>query len=83
MTRSATVSFTLSAPANTNVRITRQDGSVVRTLMSATAQSGVVKLSWDRKDDRGRRVKAGTYLVVVDATTGGGSAQRSIAFTAG
>ena len=68
-----TVSFSLSAPASTTVRIYTAKGALVRSLLSDAARpAGVVDLPWDRKDAAGRRVGKGTYRVQVDASDAAG-----------
>lgn len=68
-----TASFTLSAPATVTATV-RSGNTVVRTLLSGVSKpSGSNSITWDRKDDAGRRVKSGNYSVVVTASSGGSS----------
>jgi hypothetical protein len=66
--RSATISFTLSAPASVTIVVLGNTGTIVKTLMSGAKEpSGSLKLTWDRTDSAGRRVRAGEYTVKVRA----------------
>ena len=69
------VGFTLSAAAaSTNVAIQDGAGKVVRTIALGARDPGLVKISWDGKDDHGNIMPAGTYAVSVQAKTDAGSA---------
>ena len=69
------VSFTLaSASATTNVTIQDASGHVVRTIPIGGHDPGLVKITWDGKDDHGTVVSAGTYAVSIQAKTGAGGA---------
>jgi hypothetical protein len=57
------------------VTIRNARGGLVRTLVSSSAApSGTDSVTWDRKENRGRKVKTGTYVVVVDAADAYGHA---------
>jgi hypothetical protein len=72
MSTQGPVSFTINAAATVTVRILDASGAVVRTLLTTAAEpSGVVDVVWDRKNDAGRKVKAGTYTVTVQASDAG------------
>lgn len=72
---STTISIGLSAPADVTLTVVDGRGRVVRTLLSSAAvAAGAVDTVWDRKDDRRRAVKAGTYSVRASATGGDGAA---------
>lgn len=79
---SATTSFDLSDAAGVTVAIRDAKGATVRTLLSSAGRAaGTVTATWDRKNGRGQRVKAGTYTVVVDAVAESGArAAASVAF---
>jgi len=68
VSKSGTVSFTLSQHATVTVTIRSSAGAVVRRLLTDVSAAGPVSSSWDRKDEAGRRVKAGSYSAVVTAT---------------
>ena len=70
--KSASVTFGLSLPANARVLVTTPSGSVVRVLANGQESAGPVIMTWDRRDDNGRRVKAGTYIVTVEAIDAAG-----------
>jgi hypothetical protein len=67
VTKRADVSFTLTAAANARIAIYDARGGLVRVLADGQRPAGETVVGWDRKDDRGRRVKAGTYIVVIEA----------------
>jgi flagellar hook assembly protein FlgD len=47
------------------------DGRLVRLLATGMAAAGSRDLVWDGRSNDGRAVAAGTYLVRLDADTGG------------
>jgi flagellar basal-body rod modification protein FlgD len=62
------VSFSLSGDtASTVVTVRNQAGKVVRTLDLGAREDGMVKLSWDGRDQAGMVQPAGTYVVSVSA----------------
>jgi hypothetical protein len=66
--QSATISFTLSAPSSVTIVVLGNSGAIVKTLLTAANKpSGAVKLTWDRTDSAGKRVRAGQYTVKVRA----------------
>lgn len=78
---SASVTFVLSAPGAATVRILDGAGRPVRTLLSGEPEpSGSISVPWDGKDDRGRRLKSGTYVASVEATDAGASDYETVAF---
>lgn len=82
--KTATISFTLSSAAAVTVKVIDSSGAVVRTLLSDMAKaSGQVGVTWDRKNSAGRRVAAGSYRVVVDATASGATTSASTAVAVG
>ena len=82
VSKSGTVTFVLSIDAAVTVEIRNGAGTVVRRLLANVSKAaGTVSAVWDRKDAAGRRVKAGTYTVAVQAVTAtGGSAAASATF---
>lgn len=72
------ISYELSAPAETQVAI-RQAGRLVRRLASGrAAASGLNQAVWDRKDEQGRILPAGAYTLEITARTPEGEQTRSI-----
>ena len=66
--RSATFEFALSTPARVTVVVFDGFGNTVRTLLSGASEpAGVLRLSWDRTNAKGRKVRAGEYTVKVRA----------------
>ena len=69
------VGFTLAAQSDsTTVSIQNAAGKVIRTIDIGAHNPGLVKISWDGKDDQGNVMAAGTYAVSVHAKTKDGSA---------
>jgi flagellar basal-body rod modification protein FlgD len=68
------VNFTLGGNAN-QVTVSIQDaaGKTVRTMQVGAHQAGLVKFSWDGKDDNGLTQPAGAYTVAVSAKDAAGS----------
>lgn len=78
VTQSGTVSSSLTVAASVSIEIRDSRGRRVRVLLSASPRAaGTLTANWDRTDDRGRRVKAGSYSAVVDASTSGGASAHS------
>lgn len=74
-----TVSYELTVAAETQVQV-RLAGRVIRHVAQGRAASeGVNQLVWDGRDDSGRVMSAGTYLLEVTARTPDGEQTRSIA----
>ena len=64
------IRYNLTASARVVLRIYNVLGQEVRTLVNGTQSKGPKSVLWDRKDNRGRIVGAGTYFCRLDA--GGG-----------
>ena len=78
------VSFTLGAKTDTtNVSIQNSTGKVIRTIPIGAHSAGLVKLSWDGKDDRGNVMPAGTYAVSIQAKTAAGDSVSAAQETTG
>jgi flagellar hook assembly protein FlgD len=74
------VSATISLDASVTITIKDSRGRPVRTLLAAASEpAGTVSAIWDRKNSSGRRVKAGTYSALVQATRSDGSSASSSA----
>lgn len=72
------INFTLSREGQTTVSIVRSNGETVRTLTSRSLSSGTSSLVWDTRDDAGRSVAPGVYLVQVRAVSDGGEMARAV-----
>ncbi|MBC8422695.1 spondin domain-containing protein [bacterium] len=59
------VSFTSPAPGHATVRIHDLRGRVLRELWRGPVDAGRRELTWDGRDDAGRRLPSGVYLVAV------------------
>ncbi len=61
--------FRLSGRASAHVRVTVVDaaGRVVRTLLEGPRAAGTSEVTWDGRDEAGRRVGAGIYFVRANA----------------
>lgn len=75
---SVQVSFTLSSTAAYEVRVLGVDGRPVGVVSSRAAATGDVQLVWIGKDNAGRNVPAGTYLVQIRAIDDDGDVVRVI-----
>jgi flagellar hook capping protein FlgD len=64
-TPKAAFSLKLSGSADLSVRITNSGGRVVRQMLDHRRSSGVVPLTWDGTDAKGRQVPDGSYQVQV------------------
>ena len=81
VTKSGTVSTSISTDAKLTVEIRNASGALVRTLLSgADEPAGSVSVRWDRRDATGRRVRTGTYTASVTASGDGGTASASTNF---
>jgi hypothetical protein len=58
-----TISFTAAAAGPVEVAVYGLDGRCVRRLWQGTVAAGTWRGTWDGRDDRGRAVAAGIYLV--------------------
>jgi hypothetical protein len=82
--RTLAITFLLGDDAVLNVEVEDERGRPVRVLGPAALQrAGAVRMTWDRRDDRGRVVPAGVYLVRVEAATGSDTATASARAEAG
>jgi hypothetical protein len=68
--RTLAISFSLGHDAVLNIEVEDDRGRPVRILGPGALQpAGTVRMTWDRRDDRGRIVPAGAYIVRVEAAT--------------
>lgn len=56
------IDYTLAHRAHVNLRVYNVTGRLVRTLVSEELSAGARSVAWDGRDDRGQRVRAGTYF---------------------
>jgi len=71
----ATISFTARENAGVlvEIRAERESGRLVRRLAGIGARAGApVRVGWDGRDDRGRRLPEGTYAAVLRARADAG-----------
>jgi flagellar hook assembly protein FlgD len=57
------IRFALAEPGEVVVRVYALDGRVVRTLIDAALPAGEKSVTWDGRDEMGRAVAAGSYVV--------------------
>jgi hypothetical protein len=58
-----TIGFTLSQPGKVNMRIYAVNGRLIRTVVNETREPGAYQLQWDGRDNGGREVATGVYLL--------------------
>jgi hypothetical protein len=63
----ATIEYTLSSAAEVKTEVFTVTGARVRLLLSTSDQAGTRRVIWDGKNDAGRDLPSGTYLVRVSA----------------
>jgi hypothetical protein len=69
------ISFTLTRDANVRVTVETRYGDILRTVARGVRPPGTVTASWNGRDGRGKRVRRGTYVVRIAATTALGATQ--------
>ncbi|MBK6733147.1 MAG: hypothetical protein IPG61_03515 [bacterium] len=75
---STRLALDLTAAGHVRVEVFQLDGRRVRTLMDGEASAGANMVVWDGRDDRGRRVSSGVYLINV--SRGSETASRRVTF---
>ena len=76
---SATISYEMTGVSEASVQILGFNGRVVRHLVVGKSTTpGVNQSTWDLRDDQGRTLSTGTYIVEVRAHTPDGRQTRSI-----
>jgi flagellar hook assembly protein FlgD len=65
--RGTTISFELPATAPVRLQVFDAGGRYVATLVDGLVQAGPVRLPWDGRDHRGRRVASGKYFYRLQA----------------
>jgi len=61
------ISFGLPARSHVSLRIFDASGALIRTLALADLPAGFHRTLWDGTDERGLRVKPGTYFCRMEA----------------
>jgi flagellar hook assembly protein FlgD len=65
-----TVRFTLPQAARATLSLYDQRGCLVRTLVAAALPAGEQAVTWDGRDDGGRSVASGVYVVRLSTSQG-------------
>ncbi len=73
---STTIGFDVSPSGEVTVDVFAVDGSKVRSLLRATVHEGYHEIRWDGRDDRGRGLASGVYLVRL--ATARGASERKV-----
>jgi murein DD-endopeptidase MepM/ murein hydrolase activator NlpD len=68
VTDRATIAFSVPTPGRATLSIYTPSGRLLRRLQAGPFAAGPGTLVWDRRDARGRRVPAGSYLYRVEGT---------------
>jgi hypothetical protein len=63
------ITFTLARDAKVRVAIETRHGGILRTITAGPRAPGAVSVTWNGRDGRGKRVRRGTYVVHVAATS--------------
>jgi hypothetical protein len=72
-----TIGFRLTRDANVRVTIETRSGGILRTVARGSRHAGPVTARWNGRDGRGKKVRRGTYVVKVSATSELGLSQLS------
>jgi hypothetical protein len=73
-----TIGFTLTRDAKIRVTIENRTGGILRTVAKGGRPAGPVTVRWNGRDGRGKKVRRGTYVVRVSATSELGLSQLSV-----
>jgi len=71
------IGFTLTRDATIRVTVETRKGGILRTVAKGARPAGSVLVRWNGRDGRGKRVRRGTYVVKVSATSPLGLSQLS------
>ncbi len=69
VTHHATLAYGLSTPEKVTIRMYNQDGHLVRSLADRVQAAGSHRAEWDRKDDAGKPVVGGNYILMLQIGT--------------
>ena len=72
-----TIVFRLTRDATIRVTVETRSGGILRTVAKGRRAAGAVSVRWNGRDGRGKRVRRGTYVVKVSATSTLGLTQLS------
>jgi hypothetical protein len=72
-----TIGFTLTRDASVRVTVETRSGGILRTVAKGRRPAGAVTVRWNGRDGRGKKVRRGTYVVKVSATSTLGLSQLS------
>jgi exopolysaccharide biosynthesis protein/flagellar hook assembly protein FlgD len=72
------ISFTLTRDANVRVTIETAAGDILRTAAVGPRSAGRVSVRWNGRDGRRKRLRSGTYVVQVAATSTVGTSELRI-----
>ena len=72
-----TIGFALTRDANVRVTVETRSGGILRTVAKGPRPAGRVTVHWNGRDGRGKKVRRGTYVVRVSATSELGLTQLS------
>jgi hypothetical protein len=61
------IRYSLRAEARVHLTLHDLTGRVVRTLVASSMKRGAYSVTWDGRDDRGRKVGTGVYLMRMEA----------------
>ena len=64
-----TISFTLTRDARIRVTLETTYADILRTIAAGPRHAGTVRVRWNGRDGRGKRVRSGSYVVRVAATS--------------
>jgi flagellar hook assembly protein FlgD len=72
-----TIGFTLTRDASVRVTVETRSGGILRTVARGRRMAGPVTVRWNGRDGRGKKVRRGTLVVKVSATSSLGLSQLS------
>ncbi len=61
--RRTVINFGLAEPGRLNMRIYNAAGQIIRNLLNTELTQGDHSIVWDARDDRGRELSSGTYIL--------------------
>ena len=64
---STQITYTLAAESPVELRVYNALGQAVRTLLRQQREAGTHQIHWDGRDDQGRALASGTYLLIMRA----------------
>ena len=64
---STTIHYILGKPGYTTLKVYNLVGKEIRTLVNAHQTAGEYSVAWDGKDNFGRRVASGVYVVTLES----------------